>query len=455
MKEVLIKKRNARPKKNLNISIMGLGYVGSVCAASFSANGHRVMGVDIDSSKVKSISLGKSPIVEPGLADLIKNSVEKGFLKVTTQPNEGLKNANVILVCVGTPSQTNGNLDYSIIERTCEDIGLFLRYSNEKPVIVIRSTILPGFIQDVAIPALEKNSGKKQCDDFFVCVNPEFLREGTAIKDFYDPSCILVGASEKSMGTVTPMIRKLYSGIKAKYVFSSIEVAEAIKYAGNAFHAVKISFANEIGRLCQLIGADSHEVMNVLCLDKKLNISPAYLKPGFAFGGSCLPKDLRAMNYFSKTHDISTPFLNSILDSNEQHIFSAFQAINLMGKKKVTLLGLSFKPDTDDLRESPLVKLAEDLIGKGKSIKIYDPILNIKKLRGANLQYIKNQIPHIARLLTDSIKDALKSSDIVIIGTSKVNWKAVKRNLQKNQIIFDLGKYVPSELKKCNYYSLV
>src|SRR5918993_3504298 len=386
----------------MRVSVFGLGYVGSVSAANFAADGHEVVGVDVHPEKVRAINEGRSPIVEPGLGELLEQGAAAGRLRATTSTEEAVRDTDLSLICVGTPSRKNGSLDLTYLERVAEQIGAALKEKDSYHVVVVRSTVLPGTTHDVVIPALERTSGKKYGEGFGVSVNPEFLREGTALKDFREPPLTLVGHNHASDAVPT---KALYQDIKAPVVGTSIRNAEMVKYTSNAWHAVKVVFANEIGNLCKRVGVDSHDVMDIFCQDNKLNLSSYYMKPGFAFGGSCLPKDVRALQYRAKEFDLDMPLINAILGSNRLQVQHAIDRIVETGRKKVGLFGFSFKAGTDDLRESPLVILAEALLGKGYDICIYDKNVSLARLVGANKQYIEEQIPHLSSLLTESIDD--------------------------------------------------
>ena len=397
----------------MNVSVFGLGYVGSVSAASFAADGHTVVGVDVNPDKVASLNEGRSPIVEKGLDELIRDNAANGRLRATTSTKEAVDATDLSLICVGTPSRRNGSLDLSYLERVCEQIGEALANKPAYHVIVVRSTVLPGTTHGVVIPALERTSGKAYGTGFGVTVNPEFLREGTAIKDFRQPPMTLVGHNYTSDAQPT---EALYTRVDAPLINTSIRTAEMIKYASNTWHALKVTFANEVGNLCKRLDIDSHEVMDIFCRDEKLNLSSYYMKPGFAFGGSCLPKDVRAMQYRAKEVDLEMPVIQAILGSNELQIKHAIDMVVETGKKRVGLLGFSFKAGTDDLRESPIVILAEALLGKGYSLCIYDRNVSMARLVGANKEYINKQIPHLSSLLTESIDEVIEKSDVIVVG---------------------------------------
>ncbi len=419
----------------MKISVFGLGYVGCVSAACFAKDGHEVVGVDVSPTKVEIINQGNSPIVEAGMNELVHEVVSSGRLKATTNSAEAISASEVSLVCVGTPSNANGSLDLRYVTRVCEEIGASLRDKKERHVVVIRSTMLPGTIESVVVPTLEKSSGKNAGKDFGVCINPEFLREGTSLKDFYAPPFTLVGADETQTAEV---VSKLYADIAAPLFVTPVKTAEMVKYVCNCFHALKVTFANEVGNICKALGVDSHEVMDIFCQDTKLNLSPYYLKPGFAFGGSCLPKDLRAMNYKAKELDVEAPVLASILPSNRLQIESALDLVVNTGKKRIGVLGFSFKAGTDDLRESPMVSLIETLIGKGYQLSIYDRDVSLARLAGANKEYIEREIPHISQLMRTSIDEVVTNADVVIVGNKAEEFRQIENKLTGDQVLIDL-----------------
>ena len=418
-----------------SISVFGLGYVGCVSAACFAKEGHTVIGVDVNPGKVDMIRAGKATIVEMGIGELVAEMAASGRLQATTDVAEAVRDTSVSLICVGTPSRANGSLDLSYVERVCEQVGAALKGKQARHTIVIRSTVLPGTIHGLVIPALERTSGKRAGADFGVCGNPEFLREGTSIRDFYDPPFTLVGADDAETGRT---VAALYDGIEAQVHIVPVRTAEMVKYACNCFHGLKVAFANEIGNVCKEAGVDSHEVMKIFCEDRKLNISPYYLRPGFAFGGSCLPKDLRALIYKARSLDVDVPVLAATLDSNRKQIERAFDLVMATGRKRVGVLGLSFKAGTDDLRESPMVTLIEMLIGKGVQLAIYDPYVTSSRLMGANREYIEREIPHIWELMRGSTKEVLESSDAVIIGNSAGEFREIQGHLRADQPVVDL-----------------
>jgi len=419
----------------MKVSVFGLGYVGSVSAASFAADGHTVVGVDVAPAKVASLNEGRSPIVEKGLDELIRDNAASGRLRATISTAEAVHETNLSLICVGTPSRKNGSLDLTYLERVAEQIGEALRDKDDYHVVVVRSTVLPGTTHEVVIPALERMSGKKYGAGFGVTVNPEFLREGTAIHDFRNPPLTLVGHNYKSDAEPT---QALYSRVNAPMVTTTIRTAEMIKYASNTWHALKVTFANEVGNLCKRLQIDSHEVMDIFCRDEKLNLSSYYMKPGFAFGGSCLPKDVRAMQYRAKEVDLEMPVIQAILGSNQLQIQHAIDEIIDTGRRRVGLLGFSFKAGTDDLRESPIVILAEALLGKGFQLCIYDKNVSIARLVGANRDYINTQIPHLSSLLTENIDDVLEKSDVIVVGNGSPEFSDALTRTRPDQVILDL-----------------
>jgi GDP-mannose 6-dehydrogenase len=419
----------------VKISVFGLGYVGSVSAGCLAALGHEVIGVDVNPLKTGMINARQSPVIEAGLEALIAGGVEAGRLRADTRAYEAISASDVSLVCVGTPSDDNGNLNLTYVKRVCQEIGEALARKDGYHVVVMRSTMLPGSTEELVIPALEKASGRQAGQDFSVSFNPEFLREGTAVHDFRHPPFTLIGWHD-GLGAET--VADLYAGVDAPLLIVPLKVAEIVKYANNAFHALKVTFANEIGAICKRQGIDSHQVMDVFCMDKKLNLSSYYLKPGFAFGGSCLPKDLRALLYHSHHLDLSVPVLEAILPSNELQVRRGFELIKQTGRKKVGVLGFSFKAGTDDLRESPLVELIETLVGKGYQIKVYDRNVSLARLHGANRAYIERGIPHIAVLMCDSLEEVLAESEVIVIGNKAPEFRQVLQQARHDQVIIDL-----------------
>lgn len=418
----------------MKICVMGLGYVGVVSAGCLARSGHEIVGIDPEQVKVDLINAGKSPIVEKDIGGIVKEQVASGRLRAATDLAAAGHNSDLFLVCVGTPSQGNGGIDLTHVRNVCEQIGAALRRHDAAPVVVMRSTMLPGTIREVVIPLLETHSGKHAGIDFGVCINPEFLREGSAVDDYYHPPKTVIGEIGPASGDV---LAKLYADMPGPLIRTDIETAEMVKYADNCWHALKVGFANEIGNICKGLGVDGHSVMDIFCQDTKLNISPNYLKPGFAFGGSCLPKDLRALLYKAKMLDLSLPILDAILPSNRQQIERGVQAVVAKGQKKVGILGFSFKAGTDDLRESPVVELTERLLGKGYDLRIYDRNVSIASIRGANRNYILNHIPHISRLMVPSVADVLGHARTIIIGNAAMEFHDVPNHLEYGQNIID------------------
>jgi len=400
----------------MRISVFGMGYVGVVTGACFAKNGHRVQGVDIDIHKVRRIQQGQSPVLEEGIDELVGAMVASGQLSATQDHHLAVQESDVSLVSVGTPGLANGSLDLRAVLAVVRQIASALAQKSGAHSIVIRSTLLPGTTARLILPELEKVSGKRHGTDFFLSYNPEFLREGSSLKDFYDPPFTVLGAQSPEAFKVASV---LYKEVRAPLHQVAIETAEALKYVSNCFHGLKVAFANEIGVIMQALGVDSHPLMALACQDTKLNISAAYLRPGFAFGGSCLPKDLRALNYVAKERDVEAPLLGNLLRSNQAHVERALRLVLETGQRDVALLGLSFKAGTDDLRESPLVILAEALIGKGIRLKIYDPHVNMSALTGANRRYIEQELPHIGSLLGNDLEDVLAHAKVVVVGCAK------------------------------------
>ncbi|MDX2031937.1 MAG: UDP-glucose/GDP-mannose dehydrogenase family protein [Blastocatellia bacterium] len=435
----------------MKLSIFGLGYVGCVSAACFADAGHDVIGVDVNPLKVEIINKGLSPVVEPGVQEMIAGAVQKQHLRATTDVAGAVAETDISLVCVGTPSNQNGSLDLSYIKRVCQEIGAALGAKTGYHIIVIRSTMLPGTIATTVIPTLEVYSGKRAGRDFGVAINPEFLREGASIHDFNHPPFTLIGADDED---AAGPLRRLYANIDAEVLCVRIKEAEMVKYACNTFHALKVTFANEIGMIAKSVGVDSHRVMEVFCHDTKLNLSPYYLKPGFAFGGSCLPKDLRALSHKAKEMDVNIPMLNSILASNQHQIERALEMVLRTGKKKIGVLGLSFKPNTDDLRESPLVTLVERMIGKGLKLEIYDREVELARLFGANKEFIENEIPHISSLMRKDLQEVLQNAEVVIIGKRDEECRAAVEQLGNGQVVLDLVRLLEPETARESYQGI-
>ncbi|PVZ12392.1 MULTISPECIES: nucleotide sugar dehydrogenase [unclassified Pseudomonas] len=419
----------------MRISIFGLGYVGAVCAGCLSARGHEVVGVDVSKAKIDLINQGKSPIVEPGLEELLAQGIQNGRLRGTNDFAQAIRDTEVSLIAVGTPSKKNGDLGLEFMESVCREIGLVLRDKQERHTVVVRSTVLPGTVKNVVIPILEQHSGKKAGVDFGVAVNPEFLRESTAIKDYDHPPMTVIGELDKASGD---LLEKLYSELDAPVIRKSVEVAEMIKYTCNVWHATKVTFANEIGNIAKACGVDGREVMNVVCQDTHLNLSAYYMRPGFAFGGSCLPKDVRALNYRATSLDVEAPLIGSLMRSNESQVQNAFDIVASHDKRKVALLGLSFKAGTDDLRESPLVELAEKLIGKGFELSIYDRNVEYARVHGANKEYIESKIPHVSSLLNSDFDAVVDNAEVIILGNGDESFRKLVDNVPAGKKVIDL-----------------
>jgi GDP-mannose 6-dehydrogenase len=433
----------------MKLSVFGLGYVGCVSAACFSEAGHEVIGVDPNPLKAQSINDGRSPIIEPGVGNLIDAAVRNRRLKATTDVTPAIAESDLSLVCVGTPGNHNGSLDLRYIRRACQEIGAALATKQGYHIVAVRSTTLPGTVAGVIIPTLEAHSGKVAGRDFGVAVNPEFLREGSSINDFNNPPFTLIGADDDDAAAP---IAELYSGLNAPLLTVGIREAEMVKYACNAFHALKVTFANEIGMICRELGVDSHRVMEVFCRDTKLNLSPCYLKPGFAFGGSCLPKDLRALTHKAKEVDVNAPVLNSILVSNQFQIERAVELALRTGRKRVGVLGLSFKPNTDDLRESPMVTLVERLIGKGLKLAIYDRDVELARLFGANKEFIENEIPHISSLMRRELQEVVEFAEVIVIGKRDEEFRAAA--VSNGRAIIDLVRMIDCDETGENYQGI-
>lgn len=417
------------------ISVFGLGYVGTVSAACLAENGHEVIGVDPNETKVNLIRSATAPILEKDVPEMVARAVARGVLRATCDSGEAVTQSDISLVCVGTPSKRDGSLDTSAVERVCEEIGAAIARKSGEHVVAIRSTILPGTMRKSVIPMLEDASGRKLGDGLLVCNNPEFLREGSAVYDYFNPAKTVIGGSEPR---AVDIVASLYDDIEAPMIRTSLETAEMVKYTDNTWHALKVAFGNEIGNLCKAIGIDSHEVMDIFFQDRKLNISPYYLRPGFAFGGSCLPKDVRALTFKGRSLALDLPLLGSILPSNRVQIERAIELILSKGKKPISFLGFSFKEGTDDLRESPQVELIERLIGKGYNLRLYDRNVRIASLTGANRSYIMESIPHIASLMVETLDEALLHGELVIVGNNAPEFVDLVSKLQPRHMLIDL-----------------
>ncbi len=431
------------------ISVFGLGYVGAVSLACLARDGHRVIGVDIDPVKLELIRSRRSPILEEGIQELMRDVVDSGRVSVTEDAAQAMRDTDISFVCVGTPSAANGSQDLTALLRLAAQIGAALRHKQGFHTVVIRSTVQPGTVEDKIEPILERESGRKSGVDFGLCFQPEFLREGSSISDYDHPPYTLVGGNCEA---AVEAVREVFQHLPARFMVTSIRVAEALKMSCNAFHAMKITFANEIGRVSQALGIDSHEVMRLVCADTRLNISPAYLKPGFAFGGSCLPKDLRAITSIARQHDLVVPMLSSLLASNRVHIDHAVDRILRLGRPKVGMLGLSFKTGTDDLRESPLVLVAKRLIGEGCELRIFDPEVQLSRLIGANRNFMEANLPHLGSLLCADLAQMIGPSDVVLVGLQQpaLN-EALQSLVRPEQTVLDLVNLPNRDLLRCRY----
>jgi GDP-mannose 6-dehydrogenase len=419
----------------MRVTVLGLGYVGAVVAGCLARRGHRVIGVDTEPGKVALVNSGKSPIIEREIDEIIAREVAAGRLSATVEVADAVPDSDLIMVCVGTPSRRNGEIDLKHVRRVCQQIGAALPSHPGAPVIVIRSTLLPGTTRELVIPTLEASSGRQAGTDFGVCINPEFLREGSAVQDYLNPPKTVIGELNRASGD---LLASLYTELPAPLIRTDIDTAEMVKYADNAWHAVKVGFANEIGRFCKLARVDSHRVMDIFCRDTKLNLSRCYLKPGFAFGGSCLPKDLRALLHKAKSLDVSLPILSAVLPSNELQIERAVQTVIEHGSRKVGILGLSFKAGSDDLRNSPVVELAERLLGKGFQLRIYDDSVKLASIHGTNRDYILHRIPHLSALLAASIEEVLEHADTIVIGNAAPEFRGILPRVGYRQSVVDL-----------------
>lgn len=419
----------------MRVSIFGMGYVGAVCAACLANRGHQIIGVDVVQNKVDIINAGRSPIVEEGLEELLLKGVKSKKISATTNALDAVMQTDISFVAVPTPSKPNGDLNLSYVQNVCRQIGEAIKVKGSHHTVVIRSTVLPGSVMGVIRSELESATGMTAGIDFGLAVNPEFLRESTAIDDYDHPPMTVVGCLDDLSAQ---QLTELYSDLDAPLFLESIETAEMVKYTCNVWHAIKVTFANEIGSIAKASGVDGRKVMNIICTDTKLNISPYYMKPGFAFGGSCLPKDVRALNYRASQLNVKHPLIASVMDSNENHVKNVFNIIENTGKKSVALYGLSFKPGTDDLRESPHVELAEMLLGKGYTLKIYDENVSYAKIHGSNKEYLENKIPHISSLLQQNKEDMLQCSELIIIGNSDKSFHSLLEQISEHHVVLDL-----------------
>jgi len=428
----------------VKVSVFGLGYVGCVSAACLAAQGHEVVGVDVNPTKVDLVNRGQSTVVEERIREITEQVVRDGALRATTDVTEAINATDISLICVGTPSASNGSLSTEYLERVAEEIGAALAAKDSRHTVVFRSTMLPGTCEKLLIPLLEKSSDKVAGADFGVVVNPEFLREGTSVRDYYDPPKTVIGQLDEASGDP---VAELYEDLPGPVFRVPIAVAEMTKYVDNCFHGLKVGFGNEIGAICHALGLDSHKVMDIFLADTKLNISPAYLRPGFAFGGSCLPKDLRGLVHAARRADVSVPILEHVLPSNVEHLRRAFELVVATGKRKIGLLGLSFKPGTDDLRESPIVELAEQLLGKGYDVRIYDANVTLSRLIGANRDYIDARVPHLSQLLGDDIDAVKDHAEVLIVGNKDEAVLAAVKD-PGDRIVIDLVRLPDAEQRR-------
>jgi GDP-mannose 6-dehydrogenase len=432
-----------------SISIFGLGYVGAVSLACLARDGHEMTGVDIDPAKLDMLRRGQAPIVETGIQELTRSVMRSGKVTVTDSVRDAILTTDVSFICVGTPARSNGSQNLDAITRIAEQIGAALPEKSTRHVIVIRSTVKPGTVENVLKPALEAASGRQAGSDFSLCFQPEFLREGTSIHDYDHPPLSVVGATDPQ-GIAA--LRGIFGHLPCQFIETSIRTAEMLKYACNVFHATKVTFANEMGRICQAAGVDPHEVMQLLCMDRQLNISPAYLRPGFAFGGSCLPKDLKALVHLAKSADVEVPMLASIMSSNAAHIEHAIEQVLQSGHRRIGMIGLSFKAGTDDLRESPLVIMAERFIGKGLQPSIYDPQVNVARLIGANRRYIEESIPHIASVMTGDIEQLVRAAEVLVVATRTPEvLAALQAHTRPEQLLLDIALLPDREAQQARY----
>ncbi|HSS95402.1 MAG TPA: nucleotide sugar dehydrogenase [Terriglobales bacterium] len=437
----------------MKVSVFGLGYVGSVSGACLARMGHTVVGVDANGAKVAMINQGKPPVIEEGITELLADVTKSGAFTATEVWQDAIAGTDLALVCVGTPSSSNGSLSTEILKKVCEQIGSALAAKQGYFCVAIRSTVLPGTVERLVIPILEAKSGKKAGTDFGVCMVPEFLREGTSVKDFFSPPKTVIGELDRCSGEV---VASLFQGIDAPLIRTSITVAESLKYADNTFHALKVTFANEIGNICKAAGCDSHEVMKIFCMDTKLNLSPYYLKPGFAFGGSCLPKDLRALTYHARTLDVATPLLDSILVSNRKQIERVTTLLQQYKGRSLGFLGMSFKHGTDDLRESPILEVIETMLGKGFRVGIYDQYVSIARLVGANKEYIQKEIPHVSSLMRSSLEELVREAEVLVISNASDEFqKVLAQSSRPEQVVIDLVRVIkdPTTIKG-QYYGI-
>lgn len=426
----------------MKISVFGLGYVGSVSAACLAKDGHQVIGVDVQKDKVDAINSGRSLVSEPGLAEMVAELSQQGRLRATTCSREAVHSSDMSLICVGTPSNDNGSLKLNYVEAVAREIGAALKDHSSYHVVCVRSTVLPGTTEDFVAPLLEEASGKVRGRDFGLCMNPEFLREGVAIADYREPSQIVMGEYDQRSGQTA---MGMYEGIEATRVHSDIKTAESVKYVCNIFHALKVAFANEIGNICKAHDVDGQDVMRIFCNDRRLNISDKYLSPGFAFGGSCLPKDCRALIYRAKERDVETPLLRSIMESNQLQIERGIRLVEQAGKKRIGVLGLSFKASTDDVRESPVIPMVETLVGRGYEVSIYDPCVDPEEIFGANELFLRGALPHFAKLMRADPQQLIDDAEVVVITNGSSQFRSLVASADHHKIVVDLHGLAKNE----------
>jgi GDP-mannose 6-dehydrogenase len=426
----------------VRVAVLGLGYVGCVSAAGLSRQGHTVIGVDVNAGKVDAFRDGRSPVVEPGVGELLGAARRLGRLQASSDARLAVQGSDASLICVGTPSNGNGGLHLRYVENVCRDVGAGLAAGQAYHVVVVRSTVLPGTVEGTVFPLLEQHSGRRAGVDFGVCVNPEFLREGSGLHDYDHPSQVIIGELDARSGDV---VQQLYTLVDAPVVRTTIQTAEVVKYVSNAFHALKVAFANEIGNLCKAHEIDGREVMRIFCQDRQLNISPAYLMPGFAFGGSCLPKDLRALLHRARERDLDCPVLRAVVQSNQEQIRRGIELVERTGRKRVGVLGLSFKAGTDDVRESPVVPLVETLVGRGYRVHVYDEKVEPDRLVGANRTFLERELPHIASLMRPSVDEVVAEAEVVVVANGCPTFRRVPRLMREDQVLIDLVGTARSE----------
>ncbi len=436
----------------MRVAVFGLGYVGSVTAAGLARFGHMAYGVDVSREKVRLVNEGRSPVAERGLERLIGRAVRRGNLRATLSAAEAVERSNVSLVCVGTPSRRDGSVNLDFVRRAVGEIGRALRKSHRFHTVAVRSTVLPGTTEREVIPELERSSRKKAGRDFDVCFLPEFLREGSSVRDFLHPAKVLVG---RHGARGLARVLELWRPIRALKFVTSLKVAEMSKYVDNAFHALKVAFANEVGAVAKSLGIDSHELMEIFVQDWKLNISPIYLRPGFAFGGPCLPKDLRALEWMGRKKEVKVPLFSGVLASNAAHLRRAVELALETGKKRVGVIGLTFKADTDDLRESPACELVRRLVKAGRKVRVYEPCLDLSRLVGANRAYVESHIPELPSLLLPSLREVVETSEVIVVAGAHSEFRGPLRNLKRSQTLIDMVHLPPSAIpRRSNYIGI-